>query len=41
MLRLVQKIIVSRNERFIKKVYRIDQKIKSLEHEFEKLTDDQ
>ncbi|MWW89694.1 preprotein translocase subunit SecA, partial [Francisella tularensis] len=41
MLSLVQKIIGSRNERFIKKVSRIVQKINSLEPEFEKLSDEQ
>ncbi|APD50842.1 preprotein translocase subunit SecA [Francisella hispaniensis] len=41
MLSLVQKIIGSRNERFIKKVSKIVQKINSLESEFEKLSDEQ
>ncbi|AJI72479.1 hypothetical protein FTDG_00264 [Francisella tularensis subsp. novicida GA99-3548] len=41
MLSLVQKIIGSRNERFIRKVSRIVQKINSLEPEFEKLSDEQ
>ncbi|KFJ43499.1 preprotein translocase subunit SecA [Francisella philomiragia] len=39
MLNLVQKIIGSRNDRFIKKVSKTVQKINSLEHEFEKLSD--
>ncbi|OEZ33767.1 preprotein translocase subunit SecA [Francisella endosymbiont of Amblyomma maculatum] len=41
MLGLVQKIIGSRNERFIKKVFKIVQKINSLEPGFEKLSDEQ
>ena len=41
MLSLVQKIIGSHNERFIKKVSKIIQKINSLESEFEKLNDNQ
>ncbi|MEY8716153.1 preprotein translocase subunit SecA [Francisella philomiragia] len=39
MLNLVQKIIGSRNDRFIKKVSKTVQKINSLEPEFEKLSD--
>ncbi|QUE32006.1 preprotein translocase subunit SecA [Francisella philomiragia] len=39
MLNLVQKIIGSRNDRFIKKVSKTVQKINSLETEFEKLSD--
>ncbi|APC91891.1 preprotein translocase subunit SecA [Francisella opportunistica] len=41
MLSLVQKIIGSRNERFIKKVSKTVQKINSLEPQFEKLSDEQ
>lgn len=41
MLGLVQKIIGSRNERFIKKVFKTVQKINSLEPGFEKLSDEQ
>ena len=41
MLGLVQKIIGSRNERFIKKVCKTVQKINSLEPGFEKLSDEQ
>ena len=41
MLSLVQKIIGSRNERFIKKISKTVQKVNSLESNFEKLSDDQ
>ena len=41
MLGLVQKIIGSRNERFIKKISKAVQKINSLEPGFEKLSDEQ
>ncbi|API86696.1 preprotein translocase subunit SecA [Francisella uliginis] len=41
MLGLVQKIIGSRNDRFIKKISKTVEKINSLESEIEKLTDEQ